>query len=240
MIDLTPLEVRQKKGDFRRAFRGYDGELVNDFLDLVADRMEELVKENMGFRDQIGALEDELVEFREKERMLVDALVAAERLRDEVKEAAEKEAQLVLREAELDAETHRTRAAQALAKEESMIRTVQARRVQLVREFRGFLERELAELAVAEERLASYSAKAVDDVVRGGEAGSEAADDEEEGDASSGGDAADADEAGTDAEASVAGPGDGEVDSPEAGAERKGSGSRRDRQTNRVSSLVEE
>jgi DivIVA domain-containing protein len=40
MIDLTPLEVRQKKGDFRRAVRGYDPELVNDFLDLVADRRE--------------------------------------------------------------------------------------------------------------------------------------------------------------------------------------------------------
>ena len=39
MIDLTPLEVRQKKNDFQRAFRGYDAELVNDFLDLVADKL---------------------------------------------------------------------------------------------------------------------------------------------------------------------------------------------------------
>ena len=57
MIDLTPLEVRLKKGDFRRGFRGYDQELVNDFLDLVADRMEELVKENMELRDSVESLE---------------------------------------------------------------------------------------------------------------------------------------------------------------------------------------
>lgn len=225
MIDLTPLEVRQKKGDFRRAFRGYDGELVNDFLDLVADRMEDLVKENMAFREQVGELEEELVEFREKERMLVDALMAAEQLRDEVREAAEKEAQLMMREAELDAETHRTQAAQALAKEESLIRTVQARRVQVVREFRSFLEREMAELAVAEERLTSQAEAARKAGVRGGaEEGKEADDDA----AQSGGDK-------TDGEAAA----DGEA-APAAGAGGKGSGSRRSRQTNRASSLVEE
>ena len=54
MIDLTPLEVRKKKGDFRRGFRGYDAELVNDFLDLVADRMEELVRENMSLAERFG------------------------------------------------------------------------------------------------------------------------------------------------------------------------------------------
>jgi DivIVA domain-containing protein len=224
MIDLTPLEVRQKKGDFRRAFRGYDGELVNDFLDLVADRMEDLVKENMAYRDQVEALEGELVEFREKERMLVDALMAAERLRDEAREAAEKEAKLMMREAELDAETHRTRAAQALVKEQSMIRTVQARRVQLVREFRGFLERELAELAVAEERLAAHAAE-VEEVgsaaaAQGGVAAEPEDADEDEGDE---GDEGEADgEAGDDTEAS-----------------RGKTGSRREHQAGRPS-LVEE
>ena len=40
MIDLTPLEVRKKKGDFRRGLRGYDPPQVDDFLDIVADRLE--------------------------------------------------------------------------------------------------------------------------------------------------------------------------------------------------------
>lgn len=232
MIDLTPLEVRQKKGDFRRAFRGYDGELVNDFLDLVADRMEELVKENLIFRDQVGELEEELKEFREKERMLVDALMAAERLRDEVREAAEKEAQLMMREAELDAETHRTRAAQALVKEQSMIRTVQARRVQLVREFRVFLERELAELTVAEERLtANWAEVEGDEPAVPTEAAVEASADPGDGDTeAAAGSAADVE---GDAQADGA-----EADSPRKGSKGKASGSRRDRQANW--SMVEE
>ena len=36
MIDLTPLEVRKKKGDFRRSMRGYEQQAVDDFIDLVA------------------------------------------------------------------------------------------------------------------------------------------------------------------------------------------------------------
>ncbi|MEJ2217259.1 MAG: DivIVA domain-containing protein [Gemmatimonadota bacterium] len=228
MIDLTPLEVRQKKGDFRRAFRGYDGELVNDFLDLVADRMEELVKANMAFRDQVGELEEELAEFREKERMLVDALMAAERLRDEMREAAEKEAQLMMREAELNAETHRTQAAQALVKEEALIRTVQARRVQVVREFRSFLEREMAELAVAEERLTNQEAQR-----HAGGAAPDVPEDAEKGAEESEADAADEEAA------SASGEADADAEAPEAKAEGKGSGSRRSRQTDQPSSLVE-
>ncbi|MBW3552034.1 MAG: DivIVA domain-containing protein [Gemmatimonadetes bacterium] len=153
MIDLTPLEVRQKKGDFRRAFRGYDAELVNDFLDLVADRMEELVKENMALRDSVEGLEGEVVLYREKERALSDALMAAQRLREDARSHAEKEGELMIREARLAAETAREEAMRALAREEEALREARARRAQLVESFRRLLERELGELTVLEQTL---------------------------------------------------------------------------------------
>ena len=153
MIDLTPLEVRQKKGDFRRAFRGYDAELVNDFLDLVADRMEELVKENMGLRGSVEGLEKEVEGYRLKERALSDALMAAERLREDARSSAEKEGELMMREARLAAEKAREEATRALAREEEALRQARARRSQMVESFRRLLERELGELAVIEETL---------------------------------------------------------------------------------------
>ena len=153
MIDLTPLEVRQKKGDFRRAMRGYDSELVDDFLDLVADRMEELVKENMTLRDSVGGLERELARFREKERALSEALMTAQKLREEARSHAEKEGELMVREARLAAEAARDEATRQLAREEETLRQVRARRSQLVDSFRRLLERELTELAVIEESL---------------------------------------------------------------------------------------
>ena len=153
MIDLTPLEVRQKKGDFRRAMRGYDSELVDDFLDLVADRMEELVKENMTLRDSVGGLERELARFREKERALSEALMTAQKLREEARTHAEKEGELMVREARLAAEAARDEATRQLAREEETLRQVRARRGQLVESFRRLLQRELNELAVIEESL---------------------------------------------------------------------------------------
>ncbi len=40
MIDLTPLDVRKKRGDFGKGLRGYDPQEVDGFLELVAERME--------------------------------------------------------------------------------------------------------------------------------------------------------------------------------------------------------
>lgn len=153
MIDLTPLEVRQKKGDFRRSLRGYDAELVNDFLDLVADRMEELVKQNMDLQDAVGDLREELGSYRKKEQSLSDALMTAQQLRDEARGHAEKEGELLVREARLAAEAARQEATKALAREEETLRQVRARRGQLVESFRRMLERELNELEVIEEAL---------------------------------------------------------------------------------------
>ncbi len=153
MIDLTPLEVRQKKGDFRRSFRGYDVELVNDFLDLVADRMEELVKQHMALSDSVESLESELEDYREKERALSEALMTAQKLREDARSHAEKEGELLVREARLTAESARQEASKALAREEETLRQVRARRGQLVQSFRRLLERELGELSVIEESL---------------------------------------------------------------------------------------
>ena len=44
MIDMTPLDVRNKRGDFKKIMRGYDPQEVDIFLELVAERLEALVQ----------------------------------------------------------------------------------------------------------------------------------------------------------------------------------------------------
>ena len=56
MIDLTPLDVRKKRGDFGRGVRGYNPQEVDGFLELVAERLEELVKENITLRERAERL----------------------------------------------------------------------------------------------------------------------------------------------------------------------------------------
>jgi cell division initiation protein len=153
MIDLTPLEVRKKKGDFRKAMRGYDPALVDDFLDVTADRMEELVRENMTFADRVSRLEVLVADYREREKALTDALVSAQEMREETRRQATRDADLLRREAEAEAADIRAAAHQAKEKEEDGLRRLRAQRSQLMKSFRAFLERELAELSVAEEAL---------------------------------------------------------------------------------------
>ena len=153
MIDLTPIDVRKKKGDFRRAVRGYDTDLVDDFLDLVAERLEELVKQNMSLSDRLGRLEEQVGEYRQRDRALTEALVTAQEVREEVRRQAEKDAQLVHREAEADATKIRADAAAAVEREEEQLRRLRARRLHMIQSFRAFLERELNELGVTQEAL---------------------------------------------------------------------------------------
>ncbi|HUF12792.1 MAG TPA: DivIVA domain-containing protein [Longimicrobiales bacterium] len=153
MIDLTPIDVRKKKGDFKRAVRGYDTDLVDDFLDLVAERLEELVKQNMALTDRLARIEEQVGEYRQRDRALTEALVTAQEVREEVRRQAAKDAELLHREAEADAANIRAEAAASREREEENLRRLRARRLHMIQSFRTFLERELNELSVTQEAL---------------------------------------------------------------------------------------
>jgi DivIVA domain-containing protein len=148
MIDLTPIEIRKKKGDFPRSVRGYNVAEVDIFLELVADRLEELVLEARESETRVARLEEELSVYRQREQSLLDALVSAEALREEVRRQAEREAELIRREADAGAEDVRRAALAAVETEREALRRLQARREQTLHSFRQLLERELAELAI--------------------------------------------------------------------------------------------
>src|SRR5688500_11902214 len=86
MTALTPLAVRKKKGDFKRAMRGYDPGTGDDFIELVADRLEELVRANLSHTDRLRQLEQQVRDYQERERALTEALVSAQELREEMRE----------------------------------------------------------------------------------------------------------------------------------------------------------
>jgi cell division initiation protein len=153
MIDLTPLEVRKKKGDFKRALRGYDGALVDDFLDLVADRLEGVVRQKLDLEERVRTLEQRLREFTDREKGLTDALVSAQEMREDTRQQMAREVELMRREAEAEAERIRQAAHRDREREEDTLRRLRARQRQLVASYRAFLEREIGELDVIHETL---------------------------------------------------------------------------------------
>lgn len=169
MIDLTPIEIRKKKGDFPRAVRGYNIAEVDLFLELAADRLEEVVMEVRELEAKVQRLEEQLSSFRERDQALTAALVSAEAMREEVRQQAEREAELIRRKADLEAEERRAAAVQAVEREQELLRRLRARRAQAVESFRLFLERELAELSVLAEAVTREAE--LDDAVASGPEG---------------------------------------------------------------------
>lgn len=153
MIDLTPLDVRKKKGDFARTLRGYDPAVVDQFLELVADRMEELVRDNTTLRDRSAQVSETLGSYREREQALNEALVTAQQLREEVRAQAAREAELLVREARAEAERLVAEGRRDAAAIADSARRLQAQRARYLRTFRSMVERQLEELEVEEERL---------------------------------------------------------------------------------------
>lgn len=152
MIDLTPLDVRKKKGDFRRAMRGYEPTQVDEFLDLAAERMEEMVRENGSLASRVDGMTDAVAGYRERERAMNDALVSAQQLREEVREQASREAEMVLRDARMEAERIVGEARRQAISAAEALRRIQGQRGRYLRLFRTLVERQLAEVEQEEER----------------------------------------------------------------------------------------
>jgi cell division initiation protein len=101
-MSLTPLDVRKQQ--FRKVLRGLDPDEVRVFLSLVAGEMERQLQEHEALTEQVMAHRGKLEEYQMLERNLRDALVAAQSVREESRRQAERETELILARAELEAE----------------------------------------------------------------------------------------------------------------------------------------
>ncbi len=109
---LTPMDIHDHQ--FKKSFRGYSENEVDDFLDRVVDDFEKLLRDNERLKSQVYANDKELEHYRKLEKTLNDTLMVAQRTADEVitaarknaddmKEAAARECQRIQEEARLDA-----------------------------------------------------------------------------------------------------------------------------------------
>lgn len=98
---ITPLDIQQMV--FRVSFRGYDKEEVNRFLEELAQTVESLNRDHAVQREKIVFLEQQLAELKRTESTLSSTLLSAQSLAEDVKRNAQREADLVVKEAELKA-----------------------------------------------------------------------------------------------------------------------------------------
>jgi len=99
---ITPLDIQQKQ--FPMKFRGFDVEEVYAFLEIVREEMEDLLRENASLKEQVHRAENQIKEYRDMETTLRETLMTAQQMVEEYKTNARKEAELLIREAEIKAD----------------------------------------------------------------------------------------------------------------------------------------
>ncbi len=100
-MKITPLDIQQMV--FRTKLRGYDREEVNRFLEELAQTVESLNRDNAMLRERLAVTEQQVSELKRTETTLSNTLVAAQSLADDVKRSANRDAELIVKEAELKA-----------------------------------------------------------------------------------------------------------------------------------------
>jgi cell division initiation protein len=137
---LSPVDIRQQQFTVR-AFRGFDRGEVAAYLDDVAEDYETALRENASLREQLATHEERSRGIADTEKALKDTLVTTQRLAEEMKEAARRESQLILREATLSAEKLMEEARAEEAKIHTEIQSLKRVRRQLIEDLREILQR---------------------------------------------------------------------------------------------------
>ncbi|WP_139997967.1 MULTISPECIES: DivIVA domain-containing protein [Paenibacillus] len=101
-MPLSPLDIHNK--EFGRRLRGYDEDEVNEFLDQVIKDYESLIRENKEMQNQVLGLQERLNHFTNIEETLSKTIIVAQEAADEVRSNAKKEAQLIIKESEKNAD----------------------------------------------------------------------------------------------------------------------------------------
>ncbi|HMF28099.1 MAG TPA: DivIVA domain-containing protein [Candidatus Cybelea sp.] len=101
-MNVSPLDLRQQR--FHSRFRGFDKIEVTSFLAAVADDYEQALRETDRLRQDLARMEAILTEHRQQEQGLRATMMTAQRVSEDLKGTAEKEAERIIREAEARAQ----------------------------------------------------------------------------------------------------------------------------------------
>jgi cell division initiation protein len=164
-MKITPLDIQQMV--FKVAFRGYDKEEVNRFLEELAQTVETLNRDNALLREKLTITEHQLVEAKKTETALSHTLISAQSLADQVKHAAQRDGELIIKEAELKGGEALRQARVELAETQRDLSGLRKQRVLMVERIRSTLRTFERMLEVEESEDFHADAAATDEKLAG-------------------------------------------------------------------------
>jgi len=141
---LTPHDVRAQ--EFQTAMRGYQRVQVDEFKLRISEEIERLLRERLQWEERLKNMQEQLRAFRDRERAMNEALIAAQQLRTDAKQQADREAESIIREAKAQAMLVISAAQQDEQGIRGKFDSAQRQFAGYLTNFRALLERQLAEL----------------------------------------------------------------------------------------------
>jgi cell division initiation protein len=132
-MKLTPLDLQHHT--FRKALQGLDPKQVSSFLELVRAEWEDLLRENQKLKDQAEEMTRKL-----SEHTLQQTLMTAQRLTEDMKQNSQKEAEIVIGQAELQADKILHQAHNRLTQIIDEINDLKKQRAEFEGKLKGILE----------------------------------------------------------------------------------------------------
>lgn len=138
-MKISPMDIQRQqfKG---KMLGGLDPEDVDSFLQSVAGEMEELIRENNDLKERLNRNAQAMAEMEAREVQLRETMLAAQRITEEMKANAQKEAHLIVSEAELKGERIVAEAENRLLQLNNQIQELKREKVQFESGFKALLD----------------------------------------------------------------------------------------------------
>ena len=148
-MNITPLDIQQQqfKG---KMLGGLDPNDVDSFLQMVASEMESLLRENSELKEQVRKFTQQLEEFSQREVTLRETMLAAQKVTEEMKANAQKEANLLVSEAELKGERILADAENRLLQLNNQVYEIKRQKLQFETNLKSLVEAHLKMLSFEE------------------------------------------------------------------------------------------
>jgi len=102
MMGITPIEIQQHQ--FKSRLIGYDTSSVDQFLEIIAEELERLHRQNNELKESLVLTKAALEQHRDREKSLQQTLMTAQQVSEDMKINARKEAEIIVAEAHLEAD----------------------------------------------------------------------------------------------------------------------------------------
>jgi cell division initiation protein len=138
---ISPIDIQQKQ--FKSRPFGYEKAGVDQFLEILADELERLIRRNQDLQEDLARANAALAEMRSREETLKETLVTTQRVTEELKSTARREVDVMMAEAEIKAERLMHNAEERRQQLIDEIQEIKRQKIDFEVSLRGLLEKHI-------------------------------------------------------------------------------------------------